>query len=206
MSALLNHSVCYVHWLDYCECLKIDHREKSLELKHSFSCPSPTIPLENESPLRQTPPHHFKVPYYPSRSKRHTPKQRKPRPQRSHPYQHLELDYPSLPTSNTQHSPCITSSPHAPISYAQATQCRAGKRSATERICLSPIDHVPKRHALQLTPCEPLLSQPNGTLQDHLTDELMEVCDPNECTPGSERSVRPFQIPFCGLISVMSDN
>ena len=158
--------------------------------------------MENESPLIQTPPHHFKVPHYPSRSKRRTPKQRKPRLHHSHPYQHLEQDYPSLPTSNTHNSPHMTSSPHAPVSYSQAAQSRAGKRPATERFCLSPIDHVPKRHALQLTPSEPWLSQLNGTPQDHFTDDLMDVCDPNECTPGGERSV----VSFKDLIAVMSDS
>ena len=162
-------------------------------MKRSFSCPSPTPRLESESPLRQTPPHHFKIPHYPSRSKRRTPMQRKARPQRSCPYQHSEQDYPTLPASSTHPSPCSTSSPYATRSYAQATQPRAGKRSADERFCLSPIDHLAKRNALsdlQSTPPEPLLSQPNGTL---FTDQIMEVC---ESTPGGERSVRPCVVEY----------
>lgn len=173
-------------------CVSPPYREKSLELKRSFSCPSPTPPFEHESPLqtqRSTPPHHFKVPHYPSRSRR-TPKQRKPRPQRPHPYQHSDQDYPSLPNGNTHPSQYVTSSPSSSFSYAQATQPRAGKRSFSDRICLSPIDHVPKRHALsglQSTPPEPLLTRLNTTPKDHFTEELMEICDVNETTPGGER-------------------
>ena len=163
-------------------------------MKRSFSCPSPThpLPLEPESPLRRsTPPHHFKVPHYPSRSRR-TPKQRKPRPPRRHPYQHSDHDYPSLPLTNpNSSSQYVTSSPSSSsFSYAQVTQPRAGKRCFSERICLSPIDHLPKRHApsgLQSTPPEPLLTRLNATPKDHFTEELMDICDGNETTPGGER-------------------
>ena len=175
-------------------------REKSLELKRSFSCPSPTAPgpVENESPLRSTPPaphRHFKVPHYPSRSRR-TPKQRKPRPPRSHPYHHSEQEYPSLPPATSQtHSPIAVSSapvgygsPNCGPSYAEATQPRlAGKRSFSERLCLSPIDFMPKRNALQSTPEPLLMTQLETTPKDHLTEELMDISDVNETTPGGDR-------------------
>lgn len=168
-----------------------------MELKRSFSCPSPSPALDSESPLRSTPPHHFKVPNYPSRSKRRTPKQRNPRPQRTHPYHHLDGDYPSLlaSASNTHPSLSITSSPSSGVSYAQATQPRTGKRSTSERLCLSPIDYLPKRTALsclQSPPPEPALSQLGSTPKDHFTDELMEVCEINENTPGGGRSVKVY--------------
>ena len=155
-------------------------------MKRSFSCPSPTTPLESESPLRSTPTHRFKVPRYPSRSRR-TPKQCKPRPQRSHPYQHLDQDYPGLPVSNTHSSPLSPVSPCTSLSYAQATQPRTGKRSTSERISLSPIECLPKRSALaglQSTPTEPLV---NSHLDGTPKDEVMEISDSIEFTPGSER-------------------
>ena len=183
----------------------IDCREKSIELKRSFSCPSPpTISpgpaMENESPLRSTPPaphRHFKVPHYPSRNRR-THKQRKPRPPCPHPYRHSEQDYPSLPraTASSPYSPIAVSSspvgygsPSYGVSYADATQPQlAGKRSASDRICLSPIDFMPKRNALQSTP-EPLLdTHLETTPKDHLltSEELMDVSDAIETTPGGE--------------------
>ena len=165
-----------------------------MELKRSFSCPSPSPVLESESPLRSTPTQHFKVPNYPSRSKRRTPKQRKPRPQRAHPYQHSEQDYPSLPVASTHPSLYASSSPNSSVSYAQATQPRAAKRPISERICLSPIDYLPKRSALsalQSTPPEPgMFSHLGSTPKELFTDEQMEVCELNENTPRGERSVQ----------------
>ena len=178
-------------------------REKSLELKRSFSCPSPPVvvspgpSMENESPLRSTPPaphRHFKVPHYPSRNRR-TPKQRKPRPPRSHPYHHSEQDYPSLPAVSASHSPIAVSSspvgygsPNYGVSYAEATQTRvAGKRSASERFCLSPIDLMPKRSALQSTPEPLMVTQFKTTPKEYLTEELMDVSDAIETTPGGDR-------------------
>ena len=159
-----------------------------MEMKRSFSCPSPSPVLDSESPLRSTPTQHFKVPHYPSRSKRRTPKQRKPRP---HPYQHSEQDYPSLPVAPPHPSLSTSSSPNSLVSYAQAT--RPGKRGMSERICLSPIDCLPKRYALsglQSTPSEPgMFSHLGSTPKEFLTDEQMEVCELNENTPGGERSV-----------------
>lgn len=163
-----------------------------MELKRSFSCPSPSgqPQTESESPLLATPPHHFKVPHHPSSRSRRTPKQRKPRPHNSHPYHHSDQDYPGLPLSSK--SPLfITSSPSANVSYAQATQYRAGKRSMSDRVCLSPIDHLPKRNALSDIHCTSPVSMQihiTGTPKDHLTEELMDM-DVNENTPGSERSV-----------------
>ena len=180
----------------------ICYREKSLELKRSFSCPSPPVvspgpAMENESPLRSTPPaphRHFKVPHYPSRNRR-TPKQRKPRPPRSHPYHHSEQDYPCLPAASTSYSPIAVSSspvgygsPNLGVSYAEATQPQlAGKRSASERICLSPIDFMPKRNALQSTPDPLLVTKLAATPKEYLTEELMDVSDAIETTPGGDR-------------------
>lgn len=139
-------------------------RNRSIELKRSFSLPSP-------SPPRSSPPHrhapkrlsnspqsarfaggHFKVPRkhrrpLTPRSQKHQlqrPTVGKPAPGLE--FQDLDHHYPALSRScSLPHQP-QHSSPSG-LSYAEVALTRSTKRTASERLCLSPIESTAKRSA-----------------------------------------------------------
>ena len=144
-------------------------RNRSVELKRSFSLPSP-------SPPRSSPPrHHHHAPKRLTNSPRSTRspqtaggqfkvprKHRRPLAPRSQNCglqkptfskeapmcdpQDLDHHYPALSRSCSQPSRAHVSSPSG-LSYAQVAITRNTKRTASERLCLSPIEAPCKRLA-----------------------------------------------------------
>ena len=132
-----------------------------MELKRSFSCPSPSSAM-NCSPVQPK----FKIPQTQPSKKKATNK----RPFMD--WDDITRDeYPALPRRNTLPTCNSDTSPNT-VSYAQVLQPRLTKRTIAERHCLSPIDCQPKRSALTK-----MISTPDENGE--------EVWDNNMSTPQS---------------------
>ena len=137
------------------------YRSKSMELKRSFSCPSPSPRRPSHSSPARSPHHsprntHFKVPR--KHRKILNPKSLNYRQNGqlhnspSHEFNifsDLDEHYPSLAGGSgdsVQHK--LPFEDFLQSSYSQAVAPRSTKRTTSERACLSPIDVQPKRSAL----------------------------------------------------------
>ena len=100
-----------------------------MELKRSFSCPSPVVANVGYGTSCLTP-----------KAPNNTPLSE------VRPFEGWDA-FPALTYQTTEPPPPETSSPSA-FSYAHALVPRLAKRTMSDRTCLSPIDFLPKRSAL----------------------------------------------------------
>ena len=147
-------------------------RQKSQELKRSFSCPSPSPPpclipspppcLKPSPSLPSPPPSHpssrdghFKVPRKyrktlgpKSLNFRQSDKQKDPTTQKFVFPSNLDKEYPALSAGCSENRCKLPFEEFLQSSYAQAVAPRSTKRTISDRPHLSPIDVQPKRSAL----------------------------------------------------------